>query len=236
MQYLGGKQKQAKDIARTILEDTDYRGSYIEPFVGMGSVLRIIGPHFSELMAGDLSEDLILMYQALQRGWRPPRVLPQDVYDSLKLDNPSAVRAFAGFGVSFRAKWFGGYAGVNNKFRTAEDFSRAASNSLDKISEWLSTHPVEFMHRSFTEWEIYEGDVVYADPPYANTTGYATGKFDHDLFWRTMKEWTDLGAEVYVSEFEAPSGWNIIWEKSRKVTLSNTSSVCTHIDRLYKLA
>lgn len=47
--------------------------------------------------------------------------------------------------------------------------------------------------------------VIYADPPYAGTTGYdAAGAFDTDAFWARCVEWAAFGVRVYVSEFATP--------------------------------
>lgn len=99
MQYLGGKHRLAKAISEVILSDTDNREGYIEPLVGAGSVLLRMAPHFQDVCAGDAHRDLIMMYKALQRGWKPPTEVSEELYQSLRLDYPSALRASQGSGV-----------------------------------------------------------------------------------------------------------------------------------------
>lgn len=41
---------------------------------------------------------------------------------------------------------------------------------------------------------------------------YSTGGFDSSMFWAEMEAWAHLGATVFVSEYEAPEGWECIWE------------------------
>lgn len=61
--------------------------------------------------------------------------------------------------------------------------------------------------------------MIYADPPYNNTTGYGGEKFDTVEFWITMQLLTDIGHTVFVSEQEAPPGIACIWERPFTRTL-----------------
>lgn len=64
----------------------------------------------------------------------------------------------------------------------------------------------------YRDYQHEEGDVVYADPPYAGTTGYDGREFDHEAFW----EWVRTrDYPVYVSEYKAPSDFTSIWSKQR---------------------
>ena len=55
--------------------------------------------------------------------------------------------------------------------------------------------------------------VIYCDPPYLGTTGYSTASFPHTQFWSKARHWVESGADVFVSEYSAPKGWEPIWEK-----------------------
>ena len=70
---------------------------------------------------------------------------------------------------------------------------------------------------SYDEVEIVAGDIVYADPPYANT-GHDYGQtFDHAKFW----DWVATrNFPVYVSEYNAPEGFVDIFRKE-KMRLGN---------------
>ena len=48
-------------------------------------------------------------------------------------------------------------------------------------------------------------DVIYFDPPYADTKGYDKAKFDFDRFHELIDGLVDSGKEVYVSEYKAPT-------------------------------
>lgn len=65
---------------------------------------------------------------------------------------------------------------------------------------------------NYVDYEHREGDVVYCDPPYANTENTYGAKFDHDAFW----EWVRTrDYPVYVSEYNAPEDFVSIWSKKR---------------------
>lgn len=53
------------------------------------------------------------------------------------------------------------------------------------------------------DYEPY--DVIYFDPPYADTKGYDKAKFDFDRFHRLIDGLVDSGKQVYVSEYKAPT-------------------------------
>ena len=66
--------------------------------------------------------------------------------------------------------------------------------------------------------------VLYADPPYNNTTGYGGEAFDTTEFWRAMQLLADTGHAVFVSEQEAPPGILCIWERPFTRTLDRNKS------------
>lgn len=75
-----------------------------------------------------------------------------------------------------------------------------------------STLPLTTSTLSYEQVQIEEGDVVYADPPYANT-GHDYGQtFDHAKFW----DWVvTRNFPVYVSEYNAPEGFVEIFRKEK---------------------
>ena len=53
------------------------------------------------------------------------------------------------------------------------------------------------------DYELY--DVIYFDPPYADTKGYDKAKFDFDRFHKLIDGLVDSGKAVFVSEYKAPT-------------------------------
>lgn len=237
MQYVGGKFRQRRDFVPAILAHTPNRDRYLEPFVGGGSMLEKMAPHFEEVRASDTHEDLILMWQALLQGWTPPSSITEEEWRALKGAKPSPERGFVGFACSFGAKWFGGYA--REKGFTPETFPGRGARSVKALVAGLPTD-TQFLLRDYRWWEPQPGTVVYCDPPYAaRGVEYSTsGGFDHDSFWSVMDAWSEGGAHVYVSEFHAPTHWVPIAESVQSLNIAGNSPVTrrakgTQYDRLW---
>lgn len=213
MQYLGGKARIAKKIAAKILEivPPEHRLEYLEPFLGGANAFEHIAPHFEKTYAGDVHEDLILMWQAVARGWVPPEQISLEEYEALRAGPPSPLRAAAGFGASFGAKWFGGYARGKAADGSWRSYIGETGRALVGVRSTLARGRV--FNVSYASWPVVPGVVVYCDPPYAGTTSYkGTAGFDHVAFWARMREWSAAGSYVFVSEYQAPDDWECVLE------------------------
>lgn len=105
MQYLGGKQRIAKQIAEYLNTFND--ADYYEPFVGANNIVPYLG-FTKTYYLSDVCKDLILLHQFIQSGGIPDDVVSKELYNAYKRDPlPSATRGFIGFGCSFSGKWFG---------------------------------------------------------------------------------------------------------------------------------
>lgn len=227
MQYLGGKCQIAKNITKAILENTTSRSRFIEPFIGGAAITSRIAKYFDVVFASDIHEDLILMWQSLSKGWEPPDSVSEDEYKELRNSQPSALRGFTGFGCSFGGKWFGGYARNSIGFDYCGATKRVVLRDIGKMNN------VYFTHCKYSEVSPTKGDVVYCDPPYANTTGYKD-KFNSEEFWATVNDWSDKGVNVFVSEYTAPSNWIPVWEKSYNRKLrGDLKTVDRVVDKLW---
>jgi DNA adenine methylase len=214
VRYLGGKERIATTISEFLLSQKGDRTIYVEPFIGGGSVYSRVSKHFTRSYGSDTHTDLILMWQALQGGWVPPTSLDSNEYRFLKDSEPSALRAFAGFGCSFGGKWFGGYARSGDR-----NYALNAHNSVMKKSAGMTG---TISCRDYRDYRPSARSLVYCDPPYADTTGYTgVDAFDSDEFWSTMRAWRDAGALVFVSEDKAPDDWTSVLNIERRRDLSD---------------
>lgn len=239
MRYMGGKGRIAKKVSEVILSRAQPNsGTYWEPFVGGGGMASKIGNHFDVCKYSDASEDLIQMWAALNEGWEPATPVTVEQYKELRSQpHASALRGFVGFGCSFGGKWFGGYArGGHNADGTARCHSSESRRAVLKdIQGMRGKGSTTFATMSAMDIQPLPGDVVYCDPPYADTTGYSTA-FDHELFWLTATRWAESGVHVYVSEYSAPVGWESIWEQPLRSSV-RVGSEDRHIavERLFTL-
>ena len=155
-----------------------------------------LAPHFKSVICNDNHKYLVALWQALQDGYELPEVISEEMYKSIrdnKDDNP-ALTGFVGFGCSFGGKFFGGYA--RNKTGT----NYAAQSKV-----------------------IPAGSVVYADPPYSDTTGYTSGKFNSEEFWDYMRQ-IGKDNQVFISELEAPDDFVCVWERPFTRTLDRNKN------------
>lgn len=230
MVYLGGKAKIAEALARAIRSRVKPGSRLLEPFVGGGSVHEWLAPHFGSVRAGDAHESLMLMWQAARSGWAPPREVSEEDYAAERARPPSAAHGFVGFGCSFGGKWWGGYA------RGHDNYARAAARSVTGKGRVMAHAGADLRHCGFAAWDVSAGDVVYCDPPYRGTTGYAAD-FNGEQFWSLAREWSAAGAIVFVSEYQAPNGWEVVWERERRrhVGAAGGGSGGSAIERLFAI-
>lgn len=234
MRYMGGKGRIAADIAAVMRSRIDWsrRTHYLEPFVGGGWVLPHMVPGFSYIEIGDIHRDLVLLWSAVRDGWVPPTAISKEQYNELKNADPSALRAFAGFGLSFGGKWFGGYASSAR----GDDFCGAAARGLLKKADAVKrADRVEQL--PFYMWSVTPETVVYCDPPYADTTGYAgSGSWDATWFWDTVRRWANQGAQVFVSEYRAPDDITCVWSRDVKSLLKRDDNTTVVSESLFEVS
>jgi DNA adenine methylase len=232
MQYMGGKARIARKLADVITSRHKEIPLYVEPFVGAGWMFAEMCKRLPGLCrGGDIQPDLIALWSALKDGWVPPDSLSREEYVALRNAEPSALRAFAGFGCSFGGKWFAGYA----KNARGDDFCGAAKRGLMKRASAIGGAPIR--HREYHLWPAEPGWVVYCDPPYGGTTAYqgVSSAFDTGEFWATCYRWASGGAHVYVSEYSAPSYAHEVWASPIKGSLSATENDRAVTERLFYL-
>lgn len=232
--YQGGKKRIGKKIYEVIdLVEEYFYGEeklpYFEPFVGMGGVIRHFGKENDrKLYASDANIDLIIMWKALQRGWKPPLTCSKKRYDELKNSKRhSADRAFIGIVASWGGIFFQNYRLHYNKDK---DFMGEGYRGLMDIKPDIKN--VKFLEASsYEEWEL-DGFLIYCDPPYkGNNLGNSLfTEFDHDKFWNTMREWSKNNL-VIISEWTAPKDFKKIWCVESRST--NTSNTIKYTDCLY---
>lgn len=138
---------------------------------------------FKRVVCNDRHEYLIAMLRGVQSGYDLPESVTEDEYKTVR-DNKDAdpvLAGFVGFGCSFGGKWFGGYA------RDKVGTNHAAQSKKSLLRDMATLSEAEFSCRDYREVPIPKNAVVYADPPYNNTTGYSVGKFDSEEFWKCMR-------------------------------------------------
>jgi DNA adenine methylase len=221
MKYLGGKHGIGKLLAEFMSKKCppDSVNGYMEPFCGsLGVFKNITNYGYKKYIASDLQPDLIEMWKKIQnKTLKIPNELSEETYNKLKnAKSPNALRAVAGFGLSFGGKFFAGYA---QKWagNSGRNFLKEFKTSIEKIKPAIIKNNVHFYNKSYTDYHP-TNMLIYCDPPYKSTEGYSTGEFDSELFWDTMRKWSKHNC-VFISEESAPSDFTVVWKKNKRRTL-----------------
>lgn len=247
MNYMGGKARQGPKIAEFVMKVWKPGMGYYEPFCGaLGAAHRVVqkmidaGAEKPEIHLSDINESVINMWQAVFNGWMPPEVVTEATYNEVKgvRDPKDPMTAFCGHGVSFGAKWFGGYArdgkGKTNFALNSRKSTLLKLGVMSKANVTFQTTPFNNIRPT--------GAVLYLDPPYAGRTkahGHSV-PFDHDIFWRYAEEMTKVNV-VLVTEFIAPDDWvrvyswgdTVVRHYSGKPSDGTNESIFVHESQLH---
>lgn len=223
MRYVGGKGRIAKAIVDTIAEHSPSATIAIEPFMGGAAVTAHLARRFDLVLASDAHPDLALLWQAVNDGEVPPEFVSEAEYAALRTASPSALRGFVGYDDSAGGKWFGGYArGGQMASGVPRNHQAESARAVARIGAELRAGRVVVTHSDYQSVPVIPGAVIYCDPPYASTQGYSTGGFDSLEFWA----WAEIASEVadvYVSEYAAPSWWSCIWSAQKRQSITMPS-------------
>ena len=149
------------------------------------------------------------MFKALQKGYELPDNISEEQYKYIRdhKDEDKALTGFVGFGCSFGGKWFGGYARDSKNINYCE---RSKRSILKDMSGLICA---TYTNLDYKNVEIPQSAIIYADPPYKNTSKYSNSKdFNHEEFWNYMREISKTNL-VFVSEQNAPEDFVCIWQK-----------------------
>ena len=141
IQYVGNKQKFAKDILKTILPGNEHR-VYCEPFVGSAAFLIEVPNKVR--FANDKNPYMVALHEATRDGWIPPSEVSEDEYQAIRRAPGKYTPELVGFvsvGCSFSGKMWGGYARQN-----ADHLNYAAMSQRSEIvrrrSDLCSASPI----------------------------------------------------------------------------------------------
>lgn len=227
MKYVGNKNRISKQIAPIIQSYIDGMGNkcngYWEPFVGGANMIDKI--KCAHKYGNDSHKYLIALLQHISQTTNDlPDTITKDEYDAVRVNldvYPNWYVGLVGFCASYNGKWWGGYAnGVKTKIGTVRNYTDEAIRNLKKQSPNLKD--VEFFCGNYAYFSSNRL-VIYCDPPYRDTTKYATGDFDYDKFYSWCKEMAKTNT-VLISEYWMPDdGFECIWHGNLKCTLDKAS-------------
>lgn len=228
MKYMGSKNRHAKELLPIILKDRKEGQWYVEPFVGGANMIdKVDGLRWGNELFKPQAELLI----ALGNGWIPPLDVDESHYFHVKEnqgDYPPYYLGYIGFQLSFGAVYFSTYRRDKTGKR---NYSHEAYRNVVKQTPNLKG--IKFTNLSYDEMEIPASSIIYCDPPYAKTTGYKTGDFDHAKFWQWCRDKANEGHKVFVSEYNAPEDFICVWEKKVNNTLAKDTGSKQGVEKLF---
>lgn len=231
MKYMGSKARHARELLAIVLADRKPEQWYVEPFVGGANMIDKVD---GNRIGADFNPWVACLWQSVADGWVPPDVVTEDEYKAAQRERCVDARtAFIGFACSYGAKFFGGYARGKNAAGGWRNYADEAKRAMLKTQ--VNIKGVKFHHSSYDNLAIPDQSIIYCDPPYAGTTGYATGAFDHAKFWQWCRDRVRDGHKVFVSEYTAPDDWVSVWEKRVNNTLTKDTGSKKGIERLFVL-
>ena len=201
MQYLGGKSRLGGQIVRAILQDLgrERLGVVADLCAGAGGVTHRLADVSERVIAVEAHPGLVALHKAVQGGWVPPEHVSEEEWREARYSTmvDDCVFSFRRFACGHGGDWMGGYA----RNRRGDNYAQAASRTLvrDRRSN------VEHTCADALAWEGAV-EVVYCDPPYEGTTGYAAVvAAEPGAWWRKLQALADRGVACYLSEYaEAP--------------------------------
>lgn len=227
MRYMGGKSKIAKAVVELMLNKHPETTRVWDAFCGGLSVAKAFAQAGKQVLASDENLALITTYKAAAAGWDPP-IVAEGLYRAARaLPDTDPLKALAGFACSFGGKWFGGFA--RGEGRCFADEGRRAL--LDDVAHVKDFARIDFLSLPA---EAEPGLLIYCDPPYAGTTGYRQGSFDHEAFWQRCREWVAVGVPIFVSEYTAPEDFMEVWAREQFSTVSRDKSKRVMRERLFQ--
>lgn len=236
MKYVGSKNRLSKQLAPIIQSYIDDMGDrcngYWEPFVGGANMIDKI--RCFRKCGSDNHPYLIALLRHIQQTTKDlPDTIIEDEYNAVRT-NPGAYPdwyvGLVGF-CTFGAKWFGGYPrGFKADGVTPRDITNEAIRNLKKQAPALKN--IKFFCADYTKGSNAKGYIIYCDPPYRDTTKYATGAFDYDKFYTWCKQMAKNNT-VLISEYWMPEdSFECIWQGNLKCTLDKASRT-DKVERLY---
>jgi DNA adenine methylase len=233
MKYMGSKNRHAKELLPIILKDRKPGQWYVEPFVGGCNMIdKVVGNR----IGSDSHYYLVMMLTGLQSGFIPPNLITETEYNHIRTNKhnyaPELV-GYVGFNLSYGGKFFGGYRrdkkgdySIDNMMQQSQQAKRVILKQIPSIKE------VSFHHCEYSRLSIPDNSIIYADPPYANTTKYKSD-FDTPLFFEWCRQKVNEGHSVFISEYAAPDDFVCVWEKKVNNTLVQNTGSKQGVERLF---
>lgn len=229
---MGSKNRIAKHILPIMLAEANERKitTWVEPFVGGANLIDKVPNTFTRI-GGDLNPHTIQALVAIRDfANHLPTTVTEQEYKNLKAQPPSPISSWIRFVCSVGGKFENGFA----RDKTNRNYAQEAKRNALKQSPQIQN--IQFVCAPYQAISP-TNSIIYCDPPYQKTTGYKTGKFNHEEFFDWCREMQKKGNLVYVSEYQAPEDFICVWQGEIKTNFASQRTTHTHsqIEKLFKV-
>ena len=210
IKWSGSKRSQSEEIIKRFPKKID---TYYEPFIGGGSILfQLLNSDIEvkEYICSDINEELIALWNIIKE---EPYELYKDYLEKwTQLNSIEDIEKKKEYYYEIRNKFnksrnpkdfmflsrtcVNGLIRYNKKgeFNTSLHSGRPGIHpeKLKKIiyqwSDLLNEKNVKFIQQDYRCVNTSENDLIYLDPPYANTTGMYYGTINYEQLWKFLIE------------------------------------------------
>lgn len=232
---MGSKNRIAKFILPIMLAEAEKQGlkTFVDCFVGGGNIIDKV-PNSFKRIGYDLNPHTIAALIAIRdMVGQLPESFTFEQRKFYKEQPASPLTSWACIVTSFGADLKGGYA--REKGSNDTTFVGYGKRNAQKQSPNLQG--VELVNQGYDTIVFQEPSLIYCDPPYQGTTGYKTGAFLHDKFFDWCRQKKAEGHIVFVSEYNAPSDFEVVWQGEVKTNFASTRKGATHVavEKLFRV-
>lgn len=230
---MGSKNRIAKYILPIMLAEAEKNNitTWVEPFVGGANMIDKVPESYTRIGYDLNSHTIAAMLGIRDFVEQFPESVTEDYYKSLKGTNVhpinSWVRIACAYAGIFDSKLAADSTGLRNY---AMEAKRNALKQSPKIQS------VEFVCASYKDVRV-TNSLIYCDSPYQGTSGYKTGSFDHNEFFQWCRDMKSKGNIIFVSEYNAPDDFEVVWQGEIKTNFSSQRKEATHkaVEKLFKV-
>lgn len=224
IKWSGSKRSQADEIIKYLPKEID---TYYEPFVGGGSIMRMLlskDIKVNQYVCSDLNNDLIGLWNLIKSNPLLVADTYEKMWNELNIDDDkerkkqyfymvrkrfNEEKCLLDFMFIMRTTTNGmpryNLSGeFNNSFHVTRNGIRPKTlrSIIIKWSKLLNDNNVQFVCQDYREVKASKNDFIYLDPPYANTKGMYYGALNYEELW----QWLRSQPCKYALSFDGISG------------------------------
>ena len=234
---MGSKNRIAKEIIEVILKDNLQAEYFYDVCCGGANLIDKV-PNNYKRIAIDKNKYLIALLNKIKNNPKDLPLINKEEYYKIKNNKENYedwLVGWCGIGHSYNGVWFGSYAGITKtKSGKIRDYRAEAVRNAIKQSKLIQD--VDFICSSYENFKYNKNSVIFIDPPYNKTSKYkAVNDFNHNKFWNWVRDMSNSGYNVYVTEYSAPKDFECIWSKELDNSFNKRLITKSGLEKLFIL-